>query len=88
MSGTTYQRAKHAAHYAGCGGGHDLELWTVPSDTRTPAEARTFAGADLPRNADYHHGFTSHDGVQHWVFTRIAPLSGENCARCRLAHTV
>lgn len=81
VSGTTYRRSKHAAHYEG--GGHDLESWTVPSNTRTPAEARTFAGSDLPRDAEYHHGFVSPDGVQHWVFVRTAPLTGDDCERCR-----
>jgi hypothetical protein len=83
VSAVAYHRAQHAAHYmfGDLRIGHDLESWTVASNTRTPADARTFAGAELPCDAEYHHGFVS-NGVQHWVFVRIAPLTGDLCARC------
>lgn len=77
---STYRRAQHAAHY-GYGHpsvGHDLEQWDVTDATRRyPVRP-----GDVPSDVQFHHGYLDLDGVQHLVFTRIAPLSGETCVRC------
>ncbi len=79
---STYHRAQHAAHY-GYGHpatGHDLESWDV---AQAVGAARP---SDVPADAAYHHGYVA-DGVQHVVWTRVAPLTGDcpSCARRREA---
>ncbi len=71
---TVYSRAVHAAHYSGRGG-HDLECWDV-----TSVEQRR--SGTVPDDAECSYGYLS-DGVQHWVFQRIAPLSDHpECTTC------
>jgi len=73
-----YSREPHAAHYGRYAGerkGHDLERWTFAS----PINARPIG---VPANTEYHVGFLR-DGVQHWVYVRIAPLSAGTCPRCK-----
>ncbi len=80
MKTTSYRRIKHAAHYAPAhpAKGHDLEEWIVRSEER-PEVARR--GTDVPSDAEYHSGYV-HEGAQHWVYVRRAPLSPEPCSRC------
>jgi hypothetical protein len=79
-----YGRIQHAAHYAYThpAKGHDLEQWDVTGDLpRGPRTGDPIAPSVVPRDAVYHYGYLDKDGVQHWLFTRRAPLTG-NCARC------
>lgn len=71
MTHAQYRRIPHAGHY-GHGKGHDLEEWDVMS-TERPEVARN--GTDIPCEARYHSGYLDDQRRQHWVFTRIAPLS-------------
>lgn len=75
---TTYRRIPHAAHYAygHPAIGHDLEQWDVAQAHHMPKPT------DVPSDAEYHSGYIARDGSQHWVYTRIAPLSPGCCSRC------
>jgi hypothetical protein len=75
-----YRLIKHAGHYgreegSGVMRGHDLEQWDVA------AETRPLNPAGVPRDAEYHSGYVE-GGVQHWLFTRKAPFSPDECERC------
>jgi len=72
---TIYTRSKHAAHYQG-GGGHDLEQWSFLAE-------RNERPADVPSDAEYHHGFLAQNGDQGWVYVRKAPMSDGACAWCQ-----
>ncbi len=80
---TAYRRIPHAAHY-GYGRkerGHDLEEWVVTLSAvevdMRPEECRR----DVPADAEFCCGnFIS--GVQSWTYTRRAPMSAGECARC------
>lgn len=74
MTTVTRKRIPHAAHYYG-GGGHDLEEFVYAQPKRGPVPP------EVPTDAEYQCGFI-HDGVQHWVWTRRAPLSPERCRLC------
>lgn len=73
--GVSYHRVNHAAHYGNVAYyGHDLEEWTYAQAARLPRPD------GIPSDAKYHVGFVD-NGIQHWVYTRIAPMSGP-CKRC------
>lgn len=76
----TYRRIQHAGHYA-AGAGHDLESWDVTGDVeRSSRTGDPMPPLGVPLDATYHSGHVD-DGVQHWTFTRRAPLTG-TCPRC------
>lgn len=66
--------AKHAAHYMGGIGGHDLEVYTFAAPTNVRP-------SDMHPDAEYHSGYVS-QGVQHWTYTRKLPLSPGRCPLC------
>lgn len=70
-----FERIQHAAHYGN--GGHDLDTWTYAQPERLPCPA------SVPRDAQYRSGFLR-NGVQHWIYVRIAPLSDGTCVRCNV----
>ena len=74
----TYRRVSHAAHYAPThpDRGHDLEQWDYAQPSRLPVPAGVGLGAE------WHVGYLNAYGVQHWVYVRRAPLTGETCPRC------
>ncbi len=74
----TYRRIQHAAHYSyrHPAVGHDLEQWDVMG-LSMPVHP-----SGVPMGATYHSGYLDRDGQQHYVFTRIAPLSPGRCAQC------
>lgn len=74
-----YRRIPHAAHYAYShpAMGHDLEEWDI-TDSGTIVPHRVDG---VPEDAHYSHGYVR-DGVQHWIYTRRAPLSPGQCDRC------
>lgn len=77
-----FRRAVHAAHY-GHGHpakGHDLEEWDVIHPVK-PSRA-LLEDAGVPFDVEYHSGYIDHEGRQHWLFVRRAPLSPGKCARC------
>jgi len=77
-----HRRISHAAHYAyGRAGGHDLEEWTIRSPQKPTYEQIVALG--LPSDAKYHSG-SVRDGVQHWTWTAIRPLSAGTCSRCEV----
>lgn len=81
----TYRRIPHAAHYQWAHGqGHDLELWDVVGETMSAA--RVAAGSAVPSDAAYSSGYVGKDGVQHWAFTRKAPMTDGPCALCEHLH--
>lgn len=75
-----YQRIEHAGHYGrGIDGivcGHDLEQWDVA------APVRPLRPDGVPVDAEYHSGYVK-DGVQHWLFIRVAALSPGECDWCK-----
>ncbi len=71
-------RIRHAAHYPGIGGGHDLEEWVVRAETITAARL----APGLPDDAEYRRGFRDFDDSQCWEFVRRAPLAEGCCKRC------
>ena len=79
---SAYRRIVHAAHYGYDHPmrGHDLEEWDIASDL-VQAEARR--GTDVPLDAQYHVGYYDADGRHHWTYTRIAPMTGGTCERCK-----
>ena len=84
----TYRRIPHAAHYMyaetfapGSPVGHDLEEWDV-RDCDVGNTMRPTRSADVPHDADYHHGYLDREGYQVWVFTRRATLSPGRCKWC------
>lgn len=86
MAVASYKRVRHAAHYAynHPAGGHDLEHWAVPSlEGERPQDARARAGAEVPRDAEYHSGYRDERGRHHWLFVRVAPFTPDPaCERC------
>lgn len=84
--GVKYERVQHAGHYAydakhpKYGRGHDLETWTYAQSMRLPVPAI------IPSDAEFHHGFLA-NGVQYWVNTRRAPMTG-TCVDCAAAVTL
>lgn len=74
MTSIAIRITKHAAHYMGGIGGHDLEISTFAAPVRVRPEG-------LHPDAEYHSGYVA-DGVQHWVYTRKLPLSPGRCAYC------
>lgn len=76
---TTYRRIPHAAHY-GNGLGHDVEQWDVTAPTLEEAQAKRYG--IVPRDAEYHSGYRTRDGEQHWLFVRTAALTPGGCPRC------
>lgn len=78
MTAVVYSRAPHAAH-TGDGGGWDLEQWDVTQPVRAPRPA------EVPADAEFHHGYLDTADQPHAVYVRRAPLSaGTTCARCAL----
>jgi hypothetical protein len=74
-----YSRERHAAHTSTTPPtGWDLERWDVTSPTLPTSPV---AGAE------YHCGYVDRDGVQHWIFTRRAPLSDGTCVWCAVEQT-
>lgn len=73
MSKYPIARIKHAAHTAN-GGGWDLEQIDVQAESRFEL--------DLPNGFAYHSGYRDAEGLQHWLFTRKAPMSEGKCGRC------
>lgn len=79
----TYRRIYHAAHYGGVrhpvyGTGHDLEQWTYAHPLLDPGKRP----ATIPGDAEFHSGYRDQNSVQHWVYTRRAPLSPGFCEHC------
>ncbi len=75
----TMIRIKHAAHYAGTSDGHDLEQWDVSGIDWRPGQRNP---SGIGANAEYAYGYIDKIGGQHWMFTRVAPLSPGRCAHC------
>jgi hypothetical protein len=83
VTAVKYRRIQHAGHYGYAGAdsrdrlGHDLEEWVYAKKSRLPVPNH------VPGDAHYHSGFMR-DGTQHWVYTRIAPMTG-TCPICAQA---
>ena len=86
MSLVTYRRVQHAAHYSNHPmKGHDLEQWDVEGNLqRGDRTGKPIAPDGVPNDAQYHSGYRTGEGVQHWVFVRVAPMTG-TCRRCEAA---
>ena len=82
MIAIAYNRAQHAAHYPEHPAiGHDLERWDVVGICR-PVRPE-----GVPYDAEYHHGYLDEQKRQHYVFVRVAPLTGPRCSRCPAVRT-